>query len=66
MPIANAPGCPRAHVYLSFDELAERLGLNGDIVHVWREDDGEYVHISLWNVRDGGKTIRIGEFVEAE
>lgn len=31
--------------YLTFDQLAERLGIPGTVIHVYRENDSDYVHI---------------------
>lgn len=54
----------RKHFIVPFPELAERLGIDGEILHVWREDDNDYLHVSA--VNPDWLAIRPGSYVSPE
>lgn len=44
----------RAHVIISWDQLARELGLQGRAIKVWSEDDQDYLHVILEASSDSG------------
>lgn len=54
----------RKHYVMSFDELAKLLHIDGEIVHVWREDDNDYLHITAHN--PDWPIVADGSYVPAE
>jgi hypothetical protein len=44
-----SPATHRFHYSLSYQELAARLGVKGDVFRVWSEDGVDYLHLLVFN-----------------
>lgn len=52
------------HVVIYWEDLAEALGLEGDVVKVYSEADSDYLHIHLTGKSSEAYLVARGGFVE--
>lgn len=53
----------RAHIYLTWEKLAELLQVPGRPIKVWSESDQDYLHVMLEDERF--PDIPVGSYVES-
>lgn len=54
----------RRHFVVPFTQLAELLGIDGEVLHAWREDDNDYLHLTAIN--PAWPAVRPGSYVGPE